>query len=97
MSQLDILALSSQKRPGFGSKANMESIAIESIEVSKKWIIFYLLYVVTRTSIVVFSLEPYERKFSYTVLRGGPSGLPISIKFMIGSRSVSRFKRLRMI
>lgn len=54
---------------------------------------FYSISVTT--SIWVFLLELYEMKVSYTVLRGGVP--PISIKYMIGSRNVSRFKRLQMI
>jgi len=54
---------------------------------------FYSISVAT--SIWVFLLELYEMKVSYTVLRGGVP--PISIKYMIGSKNVSRFKQLRMI
>lgn len=63
---------------------------------SKKLKTIYSISV--ETSICVFCLEPYEMKFSYTALGGGIFiGLPISIKYMIGSRNVSRFKRLQMI
>nr|AVE14523.1 PetB [Angelica tsinlingensis] len=41
------------------------------------------------------SSEPYEMKFSYTALRGGFP--PISIKSMIGSKNVLRFRRLPTI
>ncbi|KAG5570942.1 hypothetical protein H5410_060708 [Solanum commersonii] len=47
------------------------------------------------TSIWIFLLELYEMKVSYTVLRGG--FLPISIKYMIGSKNISGFKQLQMI
>jgi len=33
-------------------------------------------------------------KFSYTVLRGEYLGLPISIKSMIGSKNILRFRQL---